>query len=148
MEGVGITTLTHNKILFDTINQLNEKFEGNIIFVGGISEIILGIKENTNDIDIVFYDNKYISDINPIIKKELPTMPFTGYKFHFNGYYIDGYLSTIEYPYSEVDGIKYQNLNQLIEMKEMTLRENWLTKYELIEKVKNSLIKLKKLKYD
>ena len=133
-------------MLFDTIKKLNEKFEGNIIFVGGVSEVLLGIKETINDIDIVFYDEKYISDISPIIKKELATMPFTGYKFYFDGFYIDGYLSEIEYPYIEIDGIKCQSLEQLIEMKEMALNNNWLTNQVNIDKLKNSLDRLKNIK--
>ena len=130
-------------MLFDTIKKLNDKFEGNIIFVGGVSEMLLGLKETVNDIDIVFYDKTYISDITPIIKKELPTMPFTGYKFYFDGFYIDGYLSEIEYPYIEIDGIKCQSLEQLIEMKEMALNNNWLTNQVSIDKLKNSLNRLK-----
>lgn len=133
-------------MLFDTIKKLNENFEGNVIFVGGVSEVLLGFKETVNDIDIVFYDEKYISDISPIIKKELPTMPFIGYKFYFDGFYIDGYLSEIEYPYVEIDGIKCQSLEQLIKMKEMALNNNWLTNQVNINKLKNSLNKLKNIK--
>ena len=133
-------------MLFDTIKKLNEKFEGNIIFVGGVSEVLLGLKETVNDIDIVFYDEKYISDISPIIKKELPTMPFIGYKFYFDGFYVDGYFSEIEYPYIEVNGIKCQSLEQLIEMKERSLGNNWLTNQDCIKKVKDSLSRLKILK--
>lgn len=133
-------------MLFSTIKKLNYKFEGNIIFVGGVSEVLLGIKETVNDIDIVFYDEKYISDISPIIKKELPTMPFMGYKFYFDGFYIDGYLSKIEYSYIEISGIKCQSLDQLIEMKEMALNNNWLTNQVNIDKLKNSLDRLKNIK--
>lgn len=133
-------------MLFDTIRRLNEKFEGDIIFVGGVSEVLLGFKETVNDIDIVFYDERYISDISPIIKKELPTMPFIGYKFYFDGFYVDGYLSEIEYPYIEIDGIKCQSLEQLIKMKEMALNNNWLTNQVNIDKLKNSLDRLKNIK--
>lgn len=132
-------------MIFNTIEKLNDKFEGNIIFVGGVSEMLLGLKETVNDIDIVFYDEKYICDIPSAIKKELPTMPFMGYKFYFDGFYIDGYLSKIEYPYIEISGIKCQSLEQLIKMKEMALNNNWLTNQVNIDKLKNSLSRLKKI---
>ena len=79
------------------------------------------------------------------IKEKLSNDFFTAYNFNIDGFIIDGYLSKIEYPYSKCKNLKYQNLNQLIEMKERIILEKW-TSDKKLKKVKNSLDRLKNIK--
>jgi len=104
---------------------LRDTFEGKLVFVGGVSEMLQGIVDETKDIDIV------VTDITPLINKGhyLKSNFRVTYGNRMNAWlYIDDILIDIsvatELPaYIEVNGFKIPSVKDSIAFKKMVLEK-------------------------
>lgn len=92
------------------LNTINDILSGNVVFVGGQSEVIHGIKSETKDIDIVTPDffklkqlgTMYVWDEKAFKRANIPE------------YNIDIFVGELP-DYIEVNGLKFQTLTSMIQ---------------------------------
>lgn len=106
------------------LRRLNRFFNGDIVFVAGISEIKRGIKplDKINDIDAV------ITNISPLKRNNIQfyfkeNTYFKGiiYVLDFMGYKLDLFYNDVLPKYDTIDKIKYQTVEDSLEYYKKTL---------------------------
>ena len=106
------------------LRRLNRFFNGDIVFVAGISEIKRGIKplDKINDIDAV------ITNISPLKRNNIQfyfkeNTYFKGiiYVLDFMGYKLDLFYNDVLPKYDTIDKIKYQTVEDSLEYYNKTL---------------------------
>ena len=112
----------------EIIKQISQNED--VIFVGGTSEYIQGIKNELNDIDISVKNTDFLNKFGYVHKN----------------FIIDIFIDDKRPNYTIINGKKCETLDSMIELREKTL-EHDLIKDEFFKKKNyNNLIRLKKWK--
>lgn len=145
-----------NKAL-EIANLINDVSNGEVLFVGGISQLIRGYKDEIKDIDIIVKNVNDLAKIGPVFNKN---KFIDGYHIHFmkiDDVYIDVNVSEDVITnlksdeYDVYDNIKISTLERDLEWKKRNLTsiENPLAKRSALDYIKNlELLINKNEKYD
>ena len=136
---------------FNKIQVLNKLSEiEDVIFVGGTSEYIQGIKEELNDIDIRITNIDYLKSIGYVHKFNLKL--FYGLSDNRGVIKLKDFLIDISIEKDKPDYIlinnkyKCETIDSMIKLRENTLNFCNFSNTKVIEKIKYNLTRLKKWK--
>lgn len=138
----------NKKQVLEIANIINDATRGRVIFLGGASEVLQGIKEETKDIDVLVDNIIEISAVGPIFntRKE----PVDGNMIYFtriNGHKIEFYHNEIDYnscDYNEIDGIKCADIDRIIEGKRRIY--NYMSGKENLDKIRKDIERIQNFK--
>lgn len=120
-----------------------------VIFVGGTSEYLQGIKSETNDIDISIDDKEKLRHIHYVFTSFNDSLYGLSGKrgfFREDGVLVDIYINDKKPEYIITkEGYKCETIDSMINLREKTI-ENKMIHGESLEKIKNNLNRLKKWK--
>lgn len=136
--------------MLKTINNINNI--ENIVFVGGVSEMLQGIRETTKDIDICVLNVDELKT-KYIVKEWKTTSVFSksGNRAGIESeeYIIDIFIEDTLPEFVEIDGIKCETLNSLIDRYTLVIEglnddTDFYSKIKMINKLNNLLNKYNK----
>ena len=131
----------------EIIQQISENED--VIFVGGTSEYIQGIKEELNDIDISVKNTEFLNKFGYVHKN------FNNSLYGLSGnrgfiktknFIIDIFIDDKRPEYIIINGKKCETLDSMIELREKTLEYNLIEDNFFRKKNYDNLIRLKKWK--
>ena len=131
----------------EIIQQISENED--VIFVGGTSEYIQGIKEELNDIDISVKNTEFLNKFGYVHKN------FNNSLYGLSGnrgfiktknFIIDVFIDDKRPEYIIINGKKCETLDSMIELREKTLEYNLIEDNFFRKKNYDNLIRLKKWK--
>lgn len=136
--------------MLNLIKKLNNEIT-DIIFVGGVSEMIQGIRETTKDIDICVLNVDELKS-RYILKEWQDTSVFSksGKRagIESEDYIIDIFIEDTLPDFIEIDGVKCETLNSLIDRYKLVIEglddnKDFHSKEKMIKKLNNLLNKIK-----
>ena len=131
----------------EIIQQISENED--VIFVGGTSEYIQGIKKELNDIDISVKNTEFLNNFGYVHKN------FNNSLYGLSGnrgfiktknFIIDIFIDDKRPEYIIINGKKCETLDSMIELREKTLEYNLIEDNFFRKKNYDNLIRLKKWK--
>lgn len=131
----------------EIIQQISENED--VIFVGGTSEYIQGIKKELNDIDISVKNTEFLNKFGYVHKN------FNNSLYGLSGnrgfiktknFIIDIFIDDKRPEYIIINGKKCETLDSMIELREKTLEYNLIEDNFFRKKNYDNLIRLKKWK--
>lgn len=134
--------------ILEVANIIKDATRGRAIFLGGASEVLQGIKDETKDIDLLVDNIVDLSIVGPVFnaRKE----PIDGNMIYFmkiNGHKVELYHNEEDFnscEYVEVEGVKCTTIDRIIEGKERIYA--YMSGEENLSKIRKDIERLKKIK--
>lgn len=119
--------------MIEILHKINDACNGDVIFTGSVSEVFQGIKDKSNDIDIILKDAtpfKYCYKFSQHPSKSAYSKSGIRAVFYLHEKLIDAFIEQ-EFPeFVVIDGLKFETIESMYKWSLQTVGRTWSIYYK------------------